>query len=114
MKPFISNYNNSKPKLYALYGANPISSGYNTTHICTIASKINVTPKCLCLPISKLHPILAVVNLLAHNNINKLLWASKFTTAKIECSFRNVQVNTFWVPFILLLMVPSVRQHTIY
>ena len=36
---------------------------------CTIASKINSTPKGVYLPISKLHSILAVVNLLAHNNI---------------------------------------------
>ena len=41
------------------------------------------------LPMSKLHSILAVANLLAHINIYnyKLLWASKFATAKIVCSF---------------------------
>ena len=37
------------------------------------------------LPISKLHSILVVSNLLTHN---KLLCASKFTMAKIERSFK--------------------------
>ena len=37
--------------------------------VCTINSKINGTPKGIYLPISKLHFILAVSNLLAHNNI---------------------------------------------
>ena len=32
-------------------------------------------------------PILAVANLLVHNNKHKLSWASKFATAKIEFSF---------------------------
>ena len=35
----------------------------------TINSKINGTPKGIYLPISKLYSILAVANLLAHNNI---------------------------------------------
>ena len=39
----------------------------------TIASKINVTPKGVYLPISKLHSILAVANLLAHNKKNSWL-----------------------------------------
>ena len=39
--------------------------------MCTINSKIYGTPKGAYLPISKLHSILAVVNLLAHNNITK-------------------------------------------
>ena len=34
--------------------------------ICTIKSKINGTPKSVYLPISKLHSILAVANLLAN------------------------------------------------
>ena len=37
--------------------------------ICTINSKINGTPKGLYLPISKLHSILDVANLLAYNNL---------------------------------------------
>ena len=44
------------------------------------------------LPISKLHSILAVANLLAHNSVTygyvlMLLCANKLATAKIECSF---------------------------
>ena len=48
-----------------------------------------VPQKCVYLPISKLHFILAATNLLAHNNLimDMLLWASKFATAKIEYSF---------------------------
>ena len=37
----------------------------------TIASKINGTPKGVYLPISKLNSVLAVANLVAHNNISK-------------------------------------------
>ena len=37
--------------------------------LCTINSKINGTPKVAYLPTSKLHPIVVVANLLAHNNI---------------------------------------------
>ena len=56
--------------------------------VATINSKIDGTPKGVYLPILKLHSILAVAILLAHNNIanHKLLWASKFATAKIECN----------------------------
>ena len=38
----------------------------------------NWYPKKVYLPISKFHWILAVANLLAHNNLIMLLWASKF------------------------------------
>ena len=36
-----------------------------------------------------------------------LLWASKFATAKSECSFEMGKYAPLWVPFILLLMVPE-------
>ena len=39
--------------------------------VCTIASKINDTLKGVYLPISKLHSILSVANLLARNNISQ-------------------------------------------
>ena len=45
---------------------------------CTIASKINVTPKGIYLLISKQHSILAVANLFSHNNISHLVTAVKF------------------------------------
>ena len=61
------------------------------TRVCrpTINSKINGTPKGVCLLIPKLHSILAVANLLAHNNLWLCYYicAIKFTTAKIECGF---------------------------
>ena len=54
----------------------------------TITSKKNGTPKGVYLPISKLHSILAVANLLAHNHLwLRYYGASKLATAKIECSF---------------------------
>ena len=40
--------------------------------ICTIASKINGTPKGVHLPISKLHSIVAVANLLTRNNKSQI------------------------------------------
>ena len=48
-----------------------------------------IPPKGVYFPISSLHSILTVVNLLAHDNLGfiVLLWARKFGTAKIECSF---------------------------
>ena len=56
---------------------------------CNIASKINVTPKGVYLPISKLHSILAVVNLLAHNNISQICYCGQISlqSAAVNCSF---------------------------
>ena len=56
---------------------------------CTINSKINGTHKGVYFSNSKLHSILAVVNLFAHNNLwlCYVIMASKFPSAKIECSF---------------------------
>ena len=45
----------------------------------TIASKINVTPKGDYFPISKLHSILAVANLLAHNNISQICYCGQIS-----------------------------------
>ena len=47
------------------------------TVACTIASKINVTPKGAYLSISNLHSILAVANLLAHNNKSKICYCGQ-------------------------------------
>ena len=65
----------------------------------TISSKINGTPKGVYLPNSKLNSILAVSNILAHNN------RSKFATAKIECSFEMGKSIPLGVTFILLVLV---------
>ena len=59
----------------------------------TMASKINVTPKGAYLPISKLHSILVVVNLLAHNNISQICYNFSDNLTPLE------------VIFILLVMV---------
>ena len=45
----------------------------------TIASKINVTPKVIYLPISKLHSILAVANLFAHNNKSQICYCGQIS-----------------------------------
>ena len=44
---------------------------------CTIVSKIYDTPKGVYLPISKLHSILAVVILVAHNNLSQICYCGQ-------------------------------------
>ena len=46
---------------------------------CAITSKINGTPKGVYLPISKLHSILAVANLLAHNNKSQICYCGQIS-----------------------------------
>ena len=55
----------------------------------TIASKINGTPKGVFLPISKLHSILVVANLLAHNNKSHICYCGQISLqiAAGNCSF---------------------------
>ena len=69
----------------------------------TIDSKINVTPKGVYLPLSKLHAILAVANLLAHNNKSQICYCGQISlqSAAVNCSFPTL----FGVTFILLPMV---------
>ena len=57
----------------------------------TIASKINVTPKGAHFPISKLHSIFAVANLLAHNNIGKICYCGLISlqSVAVNCSFSD-------------------------
>ena len=57
----------------------------------TTASKINVTPKGVYLPISKLHSILAVANLLAHNNKCQICYCGQISlqSAAVNCSFSD-------------------------
>ena len=73
---------------------------------CIIASKINVTPKDAYLLISKLHSILAVANLLAHNNISQICYCGQISlpSAAVNCSFPD-NLKPLGVPFILLVMV---------
>ena len=58
---------------------------------CTIASKINVTPDGVYLPISKLHSILAVANLLAHNNKSQICYCGQISlqSAAVNCTFSD-------------------------
>ena len=71
------------------------------------ASKINVTPKGVYLPISKLHSILAVANLLAHNNKSQICYCGQILlqSAAVNCSFSNNLTPLRGVTFILLAMV---------
>ena len=74
--------------------------------ICTIASKINVIPKGVYLPISKLHSILAVANLLAHNNKSQICYCSQISlqSVVVNCSFSD-NLIPLGVTFILLGIV---------
>ena len=74
---------------------------------CTIASKINVTLKGVYLPISIIHSILAVVNLLAHDNIRQICYCCQISlqSAAVSCSFFD-NLIPLEVTFILLAMVP--------
>ena len=70
-----------------------------------IASKINVTPKGVYLPISKLHFILTVANLLAHNNKVKFVTAVKFY-------YRVLQLlQFFWQSDTFRLNIYYARDH---
>ena len=59
--------------------------------VCTITSKISGTPKGVYLPITKLHSILAVANLLAHNNISQICYCGQILlqSATVNCSFSD-------------------------
>ena len=75
---------------------------------CTINSKINGTPKGLYLPISKLHSILAIVNLLAHDSL-WLCYYGQVNSQKLKSSVASkwASKNLWGVPFILLLAVAT-------
>ena len=53
--------------------------GKQVIGVCTIGSRINGTPKGVYLPISKLHSILAVANLLAHNNKSQICYCGQIS-----------------------------------
>ena len=63
---------------------------------CTIASKINVTPKGVHLPISKLHSILAVANLLAHNNKSQICYCGQISLQSAAVSFSDTIGGTIY------------------
>ena len=63
---------------------------------CTVNSKINVTPKGVYIP--KLHSILAVVNLLAHNNKSQICYCGQISlqSAAVNCSFSDTFRGTIY------------------
>ena len=63
----------------------------DSLNACTMASKISVTPKSAYLPISKLHSILAVANLLAHNNKSQICYCGQISlqSAAVNCSLSD-------------------------
>ena len=71
---------------------------FKLSNRCTIASKINGTPKAVHLPISKLQSILAITNLLTHNNISQICYCGQISllSAAVNCSFSdNIHYTTF-------------------
>ena len=76
----------------------------NSPFYSTITSKINVTPKGVYLPISKLHSILAVANLLAHNNKSQICYCGQISlqSAAVNSSFSDI-LTPSGVTFILLV-----------
>ena len=73
-------------------------------------------PKGVYLPISKLHSILAVANLLAHNNISQICYCGQISlqSAAVNCSFSD-NLTPLGVTFILLAMVRvQIHTHTLY
>ena len=69
-----------------------------------------VPPNGVYLPILKVHSILAVVNLLAHNNISQICYCGQISlqSAAVNCSFFD-NLKPLGVPFILLAMVPLIE-----
>ena len=59
----------------------------------TIANKIIVTPKGVYFLISKLHSILAVAKLLAHNNISQIFYCGQISLVNCSFSAHMYQIN---------------------
>ena len=79
------------------------------------ASKINVTPKGVYLPVSKLHSILAVANLLARNNKSQVCYCDNLLEislqrAVVNCSFSD-NLTSLGVTSILLAMVHNPKSN---
>ena len=75
----LQTFKHSGLTIYYFFRNLNIFNKHTLAYSCTINSKINGTAKGVYLPISK------------------LLWARKFATAKIECSFKLGKANKhFW------------------
>ena len=64
-----------------------------------------IPPKGVYLPISKLHSILAVANLLVHNNKTINNYYMQVNSLRLKLSLAMGKQTPLGVPFILLLMV---------
>ena len=83
---------------------------------CTIDRQQNKCySKGVYLSISKLHSILAVANLLAHNNKSQICYCGQISlqSATVNCSFSD-NLTPLGVPFILLAMAKQVRAQIIW
>ena len=71
---------------------------FHQANQCTIASRINVTPKGVNLPGSKPHSILAKANLLAHNNISQICYCGQILSQSgaVNCSFDTFGGNIYF------------------
>ena len=76
--------------------------------VVTITSKINIINKGVYFLISKLHSILAVANLLAHNNKSQICYCSQISLQSdaVNCSFSD-NLTPLWVTLILLAIVAT-------
>ena len=72
----------------------------------TAASKINVTPRGVYLPISKLHSFFAVVNLLAHNKKSQICYCGQISLQSGADNQLSDNLTPLGITFILLAMVP--------
>ena len=70
------------------------------------------SPKSVYLPISKLHSILTVANLLAHNNISQICYCGQISlqSAAVNCSFSD-NLTSLGVSFILLAIVHIIETY---
>ena len=103
---------------YAVYRTSTLYSFFDKQIHCTRVTgtlctqqvpspaKYMIPPKGVYLPISKLHSILAVANLLGHNNKSQICYCGQISlqSAAVNCS----SSATMGVTFILLAMLRSV------
>ena len=88
-----------------------MESDEHARFIPTIASKINVTPKCIYLPNLKQHSILAEANSLAHNNMRQFCYCGQISLQSAAVNFSIIWQSDIplGVTFILLVMLPTFK-----
>ena len=101
------------PSPPSFYGRGDTIKVYNATKLTIYHRQQNncYPQKCL-LAISKLHSILAIANLLVHNNISQICYCGQISlqSAAVNCSFSDNLIS-LGVTFILLALVhcPALR-----